>query len=104
MLPIKKSGYLFSETANLQLKTDNLAVCLGLVFLFLMCHSRTATPHKKTPWRDAPRCSIHSTNSIACLLVRFHPVDGFLHVMVRLVNVFHCPLLQALRKLVVLFP
>ena len=35
--------------------------------------------------------------------MRFHPVDGFLYMMVGLVNVAHRPLLQALRKLVVLF-
>ena len=43
-------------------------------------------------------------NSTACLLVRIHPRNRFLHVMVRLVDVTQRALLQALRKLVVFFP
>jgi len=45
----------------------------------------------------------NTTSSTARLLVRFHPVNRFLYLMVRIVNVSQRPLLQALRKLVVLF-
>jgi len=47
---------------------------------------------------------MHSTISTTWLLVRFHPVNRIFHVMVRLVNVPHRTLLQALRERVVFFP
>ena len=42
--------------------------------------------------------------AIGCLLVRFDPLNRFFHMVVRLVNVTQRALLQALCKLVVLFP